>query len=426
MTQTTHIPYGETHITLKIPKKYTTQILKPKQMKAIKDPKQEIIKTLQTPIHGKNLTELAENAKNPCIIVSDSTRPTPSRLIAETALGILNKAGIRDESVKIIIATGMHRKCTHDEIVEMLGENLLKRIKITNHIGSDVENLVDLGSTRRGTPILVNKDVIDSDLIIGDGYIEPHFFAGYTGGGKNILPGVCGLGTIISNHGAKMIDHPKSRAGILQGNPIYEDIVEGARIADYGFSVNVTLNADKQVSGVFSGDFEHAHIAGCEFLSKHVCMNTRPADIVITSNGGYPLDRDLYQVVKAMTVGEAAVIEGGVIIVASECRDGVGHPEFRKLVEESSSPQDIHDKINTPGFFQVDQWQAQTLARVLLRADVLVVSGGVDGETVRNMHMTPAVDLVSAMKSALKMVGRDPRISIIPGGPSTIPQIVDE
>ncbi|MBN2335914.1 nickel-dependent lactate racemase [Candidatus Bathyarchaeota archaeon] len=421
MKSETRLPYGETSLPLKIPDRYSYSVLEPREMKGIPDPRDALRDSVTNPIGARSLPEIAEGSRNPCIIVSDSTRPTPSRLIAETALEALNTAGVPDEKVKVIIATGLHRPCTDEELVEMMGVDLLRRVKVVNHVARDGGSVVYLGDTSRGTPLWVNRQVMDSDLIIGDGYIEPHFFAGYTGGGKNILPGVSGLETIKSNHGAEMIDHQGARAGVLDGNPIYRDIVEGARMAGYDFSVNVTLNSVKQVSGVFTGDFEEAHLEGCRYLERHVGVKARPADIVFTTNGGYPLDRDLYQAVKAMTVGETAVKEGGVIVVASECRDGVGHPDFKRLVEENGSPEEILEAIREPGFFVIDQWQAQTLARVLLKADVIFVTGGVDAETVRSMHLTPAATLEDGFGEALRVVGRDPEINIIPGGPSTIP-----
>ncbi len=416
-----HLPYGETSLRLNIPGRYRCTVLEPREMKGLRDPYAAVRASMLDPVGSESLLGLAEGSSSPCMVVSDSTRPTPSGLIAEAALDVLNQAGVRDERVRVVVATGLHRPCTDAELVEMMGAALLKRVKVVNHSARDGGSVEYVGDTSRGTPLWVNRMVLDSDLVIGDGYIEPHFFAGYTGGGKNIVPGVSGLETIKANHGAEMIDHPKARAGVLEGNPIYMDIVEGARMAGYHLSVNVTLNSMKRVSGVFAGDFEEAHLEGCGFLRNHVGVKTGPADVVVTTNGGYPLDRDLYQAVKGMTVGEACVKDGGVIVVASECRDGVGHLEFRRLVEESRSPGEILETVRSPGFFMIDQWEAQTLARVLQRAQVICVTGGVEADDVRKMHLTPARSLDDAVKKALEAVGRDPEINIIPGGPSTIP-----
>jgi nickel-dependent lactate racemase len=258
---------------------------------------------------------------------------------------------------------------------------------------------------------------------VSDGYIEPHFFASYTGGGKNILPGVSGFETVKVNHGAAMIDHPEARAGALHGNPVYEDIVEAARMGGLDFSINVTLDNHKRITGVFARGFEEAHRRGASFLDAHVRVETSEADIVVTTNGGYPLDRDLYQAVKGMTVGESAVRKGGVTIIASECRDGVGHPEFRALIEECRSPEEILETVRSPRFFRVDQWEAQVLARVLSRCEVIFVASGVEAGVVRSMHMTPAESVDKALSLAVNMVGRDPEITVIPGGPSIIPVV---
>ncbi len=218
-----------------------------------------------------------------------------------------------------------------------------------------------------------------------------------------------------------MIDHPNARAGILQGNPIYMDIVDGAELVDYGFSINVTLNNSKQVSGVFAGDFKEAHIKGTEFLDSNVKIPCSSADIAVVTNGGYPLDRDMYQAVKAMTIGEASTREGGIIIVACECRDGIGHPHFRKLVEESCGPDEILEKIRTPGSFTIDQWQAQIMARILQRNTVICVTEGVDAESMKAMHLGYAKNIDKALDAALKFAGSDPEINVFPSGPSAIP-----
>jgi len=415
------MPYGEGTILCEVPESRLKVVLEPKRMTEIEEPAEELARALEAPTASPPLRELVEGSRSPCIIVSDSTRPTPSRLIVEGILTVLRNEGIGEESTKIVVATGLHRPPTRAELQERLGEEATRRLRVVSHDAQDDENLTYLGSTSADTPLWVNSIVHGCDLIIADGYIEPHFFAGYTGGGKNILPGVSGLETIKANHGAAMIDHPKARAGVLEGNPIYQDIVEGARMTGLDFSVNVTLNAEKRVSGVFAGDFEEAHREGCRFLERHVKVEAESSDIVVSTNGGYPLDRDLYQAVKGMSVAEDVVREGGVIIIAAECRDGVGHPNFRRLMEESEGPEEILERIRSPGFFVADQWEAQILARILQRAGVICVTDGVEGGIIRAMHMTPAGSLEEALEEAYGIVGRDPEVTVIPGGPSTTP-----
>ena len=417
----TQLPYGETSLRLNIPDNITANILEPIDTQGAKDPYQAILDAVKNPVAGERLADRAAGSKNPLIIISDSTRPTPSDLIVQAALAELEESGIPEENTKVLVATGLHRPCTFEELQEMLGNHILSSVPVYNHFAEDESNLEYICDTSLGTPLQVNKMVTESDLLIGDGYIEPHFFAGYTGGGKNILPGVCGAETILSNHGFQMIDHPNARAGILKGNPIYMDIVDGANLVDFSFSVNVTLNNQKQVSGVFAGDFEEAHIKGTEFLDSNVKVRCNEADIAVVTNGGYPLDRDLYQAVKAMTVGEAATHEGGVIIVACECRDGIGHPHFRKLVKESSGPEEILEKIRTPGSTTIDQWQAQIMARILQRNKVICVTDGVDTDSMKAMHLGYEKTIDEALESALNHCGTDPEINIFPGGPSSIP-----
>lgn len=407
-----------------IPERYLKSVVEPRKMPPIPDPMREMGQALAKPIHSPSLKDMAERSRSPCILVSDSTRPTPSGFIASQALRVLKEAGVKEDKVKIVVATGLHRPCTEWELVERIGNDIMSRIRVLSHDAYDSSNLVYAGRTSRNTPVWLNRDVAESDLVIADGYIEPHFFAGYTGGGKSILPGVSGFETIKANHGATMIDHPRSRVGVLDGNPIYEDIVEGAHLGKLDFSINVTLDSEKKITGVFAGDFEEAHRAGANFLDSHAKVETSEADIAITTNGGYPLDRDLYQAVKGMTVAEDVVRDGGVIIIASECRDGVGHPNFRELVERCKNPEEILENIRSPGFFQVDQWEAQVLARVLTRFDVICVTSGVEHSTVEDMHMVPAKTVEDAIDIARGIVAKDPEIIVIPGGPSTIPFVL--
>lgn len=220
-----------------------------------------------------------------------------------------------------------------------------------------------------------------------------------------------------------MTDHLKARTGVIDENPVYEDIVETARMGGLDFSINVTLDNRKRMTGVFAGGFEEAHRRSASFLDAHIRVETSKADIVVTTNGGYPLDRDLYQAVKGMTVGESAVRMADFTIIVSECRDGVNHPEFRALVEECRSPEEILETVRSPGFFRVDQWEAQVLARTLSRCEVICVTSGVEAGTVRSMHMTPAESVDKALSLADEMVGRDPEITVIPRGPSIIPVV---
>ena len=261
-TRTINLPYGKEYIQAKVPERYLASIAVPRKMRPVPQPGAELERALSEPIDSPGLEELARGAKNPCIVISDSTRPTPSGMIVEAALRSLGRAGIPDERISLVVATGLHRPCTEEELKERLGEGLLNRLEVLNHDALDGSSLVNIGSTTRGSPLWLNRTVCKSDLVIGDGYIEPHFFAGYTGGGKNILPGVSGFESIKANHSAAMIDHPRARAGVLEGNPIYGEIVEAARMGGLGFSINVTLDPLKRISGIFAGGFEEAHRAG--------------------------------------------------------------------------------------------------------------------------------------------------------------------
>ncbi|MEM3692535.1 MAG: nickel-dependent lactate racemase [Candidatus Bathyarchaeia archaeon] len=412
------LPYGERKIKVRMPDKLSPFLVEPRKMEASRDPNFELRMAIDHPYGERGLGDLVESGDRVSIVVSDATRPTPSRLILPPLLDRLSKEGVKKEDIEIFIATGLHKPPTDSEILRILGEETLRKgIRVINHDAFDVKSLAYIGETSLGTPLWLNKRALEADLLISDGYVEPHFFAGYTGGGKSILPGISGLETVKVNHGADRIDHPKARAGVLKGNPIHEDIMEASEKAGLHFIINVVLDPEKRIARAFAGDFKKAHMAAIEFLEAHVKVEIPSMDLVITSNSGYPLDRNLYQAVKGMATAEEIVKPGGVIIIASECRDGVGHDGFYKLMASEPSPEKVLEKIRQPGFFMIDQWEAQVMARILLKAKVIVVSEGLAKETGEAMHITVAKSIDEAIDMALKELGRSPEVCVIPDGP---------
>ncbi len=415
-------PYGKDFVKTEIPKE-NLELVVSRPSTPVPDLKEAVKKALREPIRSEPLNHLLNGKKNLCIIVPDVTRACPTKEILPPILEELETCA--PDELEILIGNGLHRGASKEEMVELLGEDMVKEYDVINHIATDEEQLVNLGAkTSHGTPAIVNRAVAKSDALIGVGLVEPHFFAGYSGGRKTVLPAVAGEKAIFNNHSYKMIGHPKASYGILDGNPIHQDMVEFTKFVNLSFIVNVTINNKGETTGVFAGHPIKAHAQAVDFLNQYVEVELRNhADIVITSNGGYPLDRDLYQSVKGMATAERVVKNNGVIIIVAECREGLGgHEEFQTLMEEAKSPEEVLKKIreNEP---ITDQWQAQVMARILEKAHVVTVTEGVKDEVIRNMMMEPASSLEEALNFAKKVVSKEkPRIMAIPEGPYVIPR----
>lgn len=375
---------------------------------------------LDNPIGTKKLEELAVGKNKVVVLCSDHTRPVPSKIIIPQMLERIRK-GNPDADITLLIGTGCHRGTTQDELKNKFGEEIYNKEKIYVHDSEDESMLVNVGTLPSGGEIIVNKIAAEADLLVSEGFIEPHFFAGYSGGRKSVFPGCCSRKTVMYNHNAEFIDSPHSRTGVLKDNPIHRDMVFAARQLKLIFICNVVINAAKEVIHCVAGDLEEAHESGTEWLKDYAGVERKEADIVLTSNGGYPLDQNIYQAVKSMTAAEACVKEGGVIIVASESSDGVGGDGFLKSFKEQPDENAMMAEfLNTQKEETIaDQWQSQIFARVLLRARVIFISE-VDDETVRDLHMIPAKNLEEAMTKAYEIAGKDATVTVIPDGVAVI------
>ncbi len=378
-------------------------------------------KAMEHPVGSPKLSQLARNKKNIVIIASDHTRPVPSRVIIPPMLEEIRQVN-PDAEITILIATGCHRGTTKDELVDKFGEEVLKQVNIYVHDCDEREKLVHIGRLPSGGDCEVNSIAVNADLLIAEGFIEPHFFAGFSGGRKSVLPGVCGRKTVLANHCAEFIADPKARTGILEGNPIHRDMLWAAEKAKLSYVVNVVLNAEKKVIYAVAGDTFEAHKKGTEFLSELCGAKAMPADIVLTTNGGYPLDQNVYQSVKGMTAAEVTVKDGGVIIMMAKCNDGVGGDHFYHQMADEPSLSNIMDELMARGRLETlpDQWMTQILTRILLKASVVYVSEMPD-DTVRAMHMIPAHSISEAMQKAKEILGRDEvTVTAIPDGVAVI------
>lgn len=382
----------------------------------------EIVKSaLLNPISSPRLSELARDVSKVLIITSDHTRPMPSHVTMPLLLEQIRLENPKVK-IKIIVATGCHRSPTREELINRFGEEIVDNEEIVIHDSRDSKTMTYKGVLPSGAELWINSLADWADLIVAEGFIEPHFFAGFSGGRKSILPGIASEKTVLGNHCSKFIAHPLATTGVLQGNPIHLDMVAAARMAGLKFILNVVINDKKQVVRAFAGHFEKAHEEGCKFVSDLAEVKAVKADIVITSNGGYPLDQNIYQSVKGMTAAEVCVNRGGVIIMVSGCDDGHGGESFYRWFAESGSPEEVTQRIL--GIDQADtlpdQWQAQILARVLSKCKVIMVSNPSQRKNIEDMHMMYANDLESAIRKAENMVGSKADIVVIPDGVSVI------
>ena len=416
------IPYGRTHISAEIPNERIRAVLQSHLESYVPAMgESELVEAaLDSPIGSATLEELAKGKEKVVVIASDHTRPVPSKVLMPPMLAAIRR-GNPQAKIAILIATGCHRETTREELIDKFGQEIVDRETIAMHISSKQEDMVTLGTLPSGGVLRINRIAAEADLLVSEGFIEPHFFAGFSGGRKSVLPGIAAKETVCWNHNAEFIASPFARTGILEGNPIHRDMIYAARKANLAFICNVVINAKHQVVGAFAGDCEQAHIAGTEFLKSLCGCGKELADIVISTNNGYPLDQNIYQAVKGMTAAEATCKEGGVIIMAARCNDGHGGESFMRTISSEKSAGDILAEIEaTPKDCTVpDQWESQILARILSRFHVVLISEA-DPEMVKAMKMHPAKDIAEALSIADALLGHSGSITVIPEGISTI------
>ncbi|MBC3797562.1 nickel-dependent lactate racemase [Acetobacterium tundrae] len=382
----------------------------------------ELVKeALLNPVDSPGLRELAKGKKKVVIIASDHTRPVPSKIIMPLMLAEIRE-GNSDAEITILIATGFHRLTTKEEMIQKFGSAIVEKEKIVVHDSGAVDSLVKIGILPSGGELIINQLAEEADLLVSEGFIEPHFFAGFSGGRKSVLPGIASRVTVLANHCGEFIAHPKARTGCIEGNPLHTDMLYAARAAKLAFVVNVVINSEKKVIQAVAGDCGSAHAKGCEFLKSLCRVKAIPSDIVITSNGGYPLDQNIYQAVKGMTAAEAAVKPGGVIIMLAKSNDGHGGESFFNTFKDEKNIEAMSERFEkTPRNETIpDQWEAQILARILLKAKVIYISAAPEA-MIREFQMTPAKDLAEALSIAREYLNNDQaRITVIPDGVAVI------
>jgi nickel-dependent lactate racemase len=420
--KTVSFPYGKDFLTYDIPdSRFRGELVsRMHHYRAEKSQEELVDDALERPVGTPPLRVMAEGKKKVVLIASDHTRPVPSKIIVPRMLAEIRR-GNPDADITILVATGCHWDTTGAELESKFGPEVARREKIVLH-NCDSPEMVYLGKLPSGGELILNKLAVEADLLAAEGFIEPHFFAGFSGGRKSVFPGVASRKTVVYNHNAEFIAHPRARTGIIEGNPVHIDMLYAARKVRLDFICNVVINSAKEVIYAVAGDCDLAHREGREFLLSKCQVAPAMADIVITTNGGYPLDQNIYQAVKGMTAAEASVRKGGVIIQLSKSNDGHGAPEFHKtFVEEKNMERMLDTFMKTPKeSTRVDQWQSQIFVRVLQHAKVIYISDAPDA-MVRDFQMIPAHSIDEAVKKAEEILGNpEASITAIPDGVSVI------
>ncbi|MBM4069704.1 MAG: nickel-dependent lactate racemase [Planctomycetes bacterium] len=418
------LDYGRTGLPVELPDDRIVGPLAIKPSEPLANAESAVAAALANPIGTPPLAQLARGRKNACILICDITRPVPNRVILPPLLRTLEEQGIARKDSLILIATGMHRPNEGAELDELVGAEIARNYRIENHHGKVLEEHDYLGVTPRGVPVYLDSRYVRADLKITTGLIEPHLMAGYSGGRKVICPGIAALETVKIWHGPQFLEHPKADCGYLDGNPVHEENTRIAWMAGCDFIVNVCLDGQRRITWVGAGHMEHAWMEGVRFVEKVVRVPVpEKMDIVVTSCAGYPLDTTWYQAVKGLTGAMPIVKKGGTIILAASLSEGVGSPEFQKLLADNQDLVLFKQRIMGKDYFVMDQWQLEELAKVVLHCKVKVVSDGLPAETLRGCHVEPAASVEQAVADSLTEHGPTARIAVIPKGPYVLPYV---
>jgi nickel-dependent lactate racemase len=418
------LAYGREGLWIELPEDAPVTVIEPQFVPGLADERAAITTALRSPVGTPPLYQLVRPGDTVAVVFSDLTRPMPNDRVLPPLLDELALAGVPDNHIVLINALGTHRPQTEAELKRMLGSEVVNRYRIVQHDAWDDGNLVKVGRNRAGRPVRVNRAYMEASVRILTGFIEPHFFAGFSGGPKAILPGIADIEAILDNHGPTMIAHPRATWAVTSGNPIWEEMLTVAQSTAPTFLLNVALNRNREITGVFAGELVAAHQAGVDFVRQTAMQPVpEPFDIVITSNSGYPLDLNLYQAVKGMSAAAQIVRPGGDIIVAAECWDGVPfHGAYQRLLWEASSPQELLDRVTAPGFRCQDQWEAQIQAQIQLKARVHVYAAGLSDGELRRALVIPCRSIEETV-AQLRRHNPKATIAVLPDGPQTVPYL---
>jgi len=420
------LAYGRTGLKIDLPDGAPVTVIEPAFVPGLADERQALIAALRAPVGALPLRELVRQDDTVAVVFSDLTRPMPKDRVLPPLLDELAGAGVPDARITLVNALGTHRPQTEAELRQMLGDEIVARYCIVQHDAWDDDNLVEVAPNRVGRPVRVQRAYAEASVRILTGFIEPHLFAGFSGGPKAVLPGIADIESILDNHGPAMIAHPNATWAMLDGNPLWEEMRDVAQATGPTFLLNVTLNQKREITGVFAGEMLAAHRQGADFVRQTALRPVpEPFDLVITSNSGYPLDLNLYQAVKGMSAAARIVKPGGDILVAAECWDGLpDHGEYKRLLWEADSPQALLDRVLAPGFRCHDQWEGQVQAQIQLKARVHVYADGLSDEELRRAMVIPCHSIEETV-AAIRREKPGATIAVLPDGPQTVPYVRD-
>jgi len=413
------LAYGKKGYKLKVPTNF--DVIEPKFIKEVGSAKEEINKALLSPTNSKPLRSLLEGKNDIAISVCDITRAQPRKIVIETIVEHI-KDLIPISNIKILIATGTHRANTKEELIEMLGKDIVETLNVINHVCDDKESLIEMPTSLDDVSVLLNKHWVNADFRITTGFVEPHFFAGFSGGSKLVAPGLAGLKTIMKLHNYKRLNNPNSIWGEVEKNPIQQDVRKIAKETGVDFTLDVALNRDQKITNVFSGDLIDSHNEACNFARETAMVQvSQPYDLVITSNSGYPLDQNLYQTVKGLSAASQIVKDNGEILCLSECSDGIpSHGKFYSLLSEFSDPEQVEGMLSDPNFHCQDQWQVQILSQIAKKSNINLYTEGLSDKEIKNAFMFNAPDPQRFIDQKVKE-NTNIRGCVLPEGPITIP-----
>ncbi len=419
-----HLEYGRTGLEAELPDGNVVKCLGYRPAEPLANPAESLRGVLAQPSASPPLAELARRRRNACVVISDVTRPVPNQVILPPILATLEANGIPRDRILILVATGLHRPNLGEELVEMVGREIVDAYAVENHHGRELSEHTFLGESPRGVPVWIDRRYVEAELKITTGLIEPHFMAGFSGGRKLICPGLAALETVKVWHGPALLEDPRARAGCLEGNPVHEENTWIARRAGCDFIVNVVLDAQRRILAAVAGDMEQAFLEGVAFV-RRLTTDTipEPVDVVVTSSAGYPLDTTYYQSVKGMVAALSVVKPGGTVILAASMSEGIGSGEFQRVFRENASLDDFMQQILTSDYFVMDQWQVEELAKIRRRARVVVVSDGLPAQTLEGLFVESAPSVESAVADCLARYGRDATIAVIPKGPYVLAEL---
>ena len=418
------LAYGTSGLTIELPDDRTT-VIEPDYPPPLPNPRSAILNALRSPIDSPPLRSLASEGQSVAISVCDVTRPVPTAGILPVLLSELNP--LPKDRITILVATGTHRSNSHEELERMLGPGVVSDYNVVCHNAFDPGSMVPIGPDIADTRVLLNRHWVDADVRITLGLVEPHFFAGFSGGPKMVAPGLAGVETIMKLHSAPLIAHPDATWAVTEGNPVHDAIRRIARDTGVSFAIDVTVDDEHRITSVHAGELFAEHADACDFARRVTMRPTpEPFDVVITTNSGYPLDLNLYQAVKGLSAAARVVRPGGSIICAAECRDGIPeHGDYKSLLTSRTSPEDLLSMVEAPGFSRQDQWQVQVQAQIQLEAIVYLKSDYLTPDQIRSAHIRPVADLQTTVDEIIDSYGADATVCVLPQGPQTI-AYVDE